>query len=272
MLDCATHVLALVCPRYWEDAEVNSVEDTDGTMIPFRDQEKWRLRIELATGLVPDWPPGMTARIHYKVCDAGEYWLTDADGALLAKWSGHYVPGSFFCHGDQGYGDYIILEIGPDGMIRHYDRPEILAEHWDPVDRAPDAISAALRDVIEERQRQVAEEGWTTKHDDAHDKGQLSDAACCYLLHANRPTGLARDTIKLVFTSLWPWRSEWWKPTTRRRDLVKAAALTLAEIERLDRETGRRDGGRHAAQEEQTQGATGSTAHDPAPATVQPDA
>lgn len=28
---------------------------------------------------------------------------------------------------------------------------------------------------------------------------------------------------------------EWWKPTNRRRDLVKAAALILAEIERLDR-------------------------------------
>ena len=34
---------------------------------------------------------------------------------------------------------------------------------------------------------------------------------------------------------VFPWEDAWWKPTTPRRDLVKAAALILAEIERLDR-------------------------------------
>lgn len=33
----------------------------------------------------------------------------------------------------------------------------------------------------------------------------------------------------------WCWDRSWWKPTTPRRDLVKAAALILAEIERIDR-------------------------------------
>lgn len=33
----------------------------------------------------------------------------------------------------------------------------------------------------------------------------------------------------------WPWHRVWWKPSTRRRNLVKAGALILAEIERLDR-------------------------------------
>lgn len=38
----------------------------------------------------------------------------------------------------------------------------------------------------------------------------------------------------------WPftWWLDWWKPTTYRRDLVKAGALILAEIERLDRREG----------------------------------
>ncbi|MBY5804125.1 hypothetical protein [Rhizobium leguminosarum] len=35
--------------------------------------------------------------------------------------------------------------------------------------------------------------------------------------------------------SIWPWERRFWKPTERRRDLVKAAALIIAEIERLDR-------------------------------------
>lgn len=34
---------------------------------------------------------------------------------------------------------------------------------------------------------------------------------------------------------LWPWDREWWKPKDRRRNLVRAAALLIAEIERLDR-------------------------------------
>lgn len=33
----------------------------------------------------------------------------------------------------------------------------------------------------------------------------------------------------------WPWGSSWWKPKDPRRDLVRAGALILAEIERIDR-------------------------------------
>ncbi|NPW56957.1 hypothetical protein HPR97_34090, partial [Pseudomonas aeruginosa] len=33
----------------------------------------------------------------------------------------------------------------------------------------------------------------------------------------------------------WPWDEEWWKPKSARENLVRAGALVLAEIERLDR-------------------------------------
>jgi hypothetical protein len=33
----------------------------------------------------------------------------------------------------------------------------------------------------------------------------------------------------------WPWSLHWWKPKSPRRDLIRAAALIVAEIERLDR-------------------------------------
>jgi hypothetical protein len=42
-----------------------------------------------------------------------------------------------------------------------------------------------------------------------------------------------------VLEWLWPWSVQWWKPKDRRRDLVRAGALIVAEIERLDRAAAR---------------------------------
>lgn len=117
--------------RYWEDASVNGIEDTDGTLIPGREGNAWRIQIDLARGAVEEWPQGTEASIHYKVCDHGLYWLTDASGRRIAKWKGDYVPDEFLCHGDSGYGDYIIFDVGPNGSITGYQRPEIDPERWD---------------------------------------------------------------------------------------------------------------------------------------------
>src|SRR3546814_10718188 len=57
-----------------------------------RDRSKagnlWRVRINLAEGRIEGWPADMQAEIHYKVCDAGLYWLTDQDGRRIARWKG----------------------------------------------------------------------------------------------------------------------------------------------------------------------------------------
>ncbi|AZO45902.1 hypothetical protein EJ076_34875 [Mesorhizobium sp. M7D.F.Ca.US.005.01.1.1] len=127
----ARFILGHAGVRYWEDAEVNGVEDEDGTLIPGREGDRWKVKIDLPTGKVVDWPEGTTADIHYKVCDEGEYWLLDAAGNKIAYREG-YVPGDFLCHGDNGYGDYIILKVGPDGQIADYERPEIVQEEWSP--------------------------------------------------------------------------------------------------------------------------------------------
>lgn len=126
----ATHIEVDAGVRYWEDATVNGVKDTDGTLIPSRDGDAWKVRIELATGRIEGWPDWTTASIHYKVCDAGLYWLTDAAGNRIAKWNGYYVPSHFLCHGDGGYGDYIIFKVGPDGLIEGYQRPGVSDEDW----------------------------------------------------------------------------------------------------------------------------------------------
>lgn len=110
--------------RYWEYATINGVEDTNATML-FRCGDLWKPVIRLSDGHVMDWPEGMTADIHYKVCDAGEYWLQDETGKRIAKWAGYYVPNGFLCHCDEGYGDYIIFKIDGNGDIVGYQKPEV---------------------------------------------------------------------------------------------------------------------------------------------------
>lgn len=100
----------------------------------------------------------------------------------------------------------------------------------------------AWSDVLAERRKQHAQFG--DSHDDMATRGQIRLAAGNYLgavtyRNAGLDPHIQRDRGG-VFTGwhAWPWDAEWWKPTDNRRDLVKAAALIIAEIERLDRAEG----------------------------------
>lgn len=92
----------------------------------------------------------------------------------------------------------------------------------------------AIELIAAERQRQIEQEGWTAEHDRQWASGQLALAAACYAIPDNRRTE--------IILRLWPWMLIWWKPTPddRERELIKAAALLVAEIERLrgEREAG----------------------------------
>lgn len=129
-------------PRYWEDADVNGVEDGGGSRMPLRRGAHWCPVIRLADGRVMDWPADTTATVHYKVCDQGTYWLQDAAGRRIARWRGHYVPDRFLCHGERGYGDYIIFDVREDGKIRGWRIPNIAPDDWHQLS-ATDHISAA---------------------------------------------------------------------------------------------------------------------------------
>ena len=114
-------------------------------------------------------------------------------------------------------------------------------------------MSKAIEDVLAERQRQVEVEGWTTEHDDEHVNREMAFAAACYAEHyASRAWLLGSELAESLNISPeqgledytqdlqpdeWPtsWHPDWWKPKNPRRDLVRAAALLIAEIERLDR-------------------------------------
>ena len=99
----------------------------------------------------------------------------------------------------------------------------------------PEGISRdptqAVLDVLAERRRQIEVEGWPLDHDDEHEGAELAMAAACYAGNAGGYVWADRWPGE----NLWPWSRAEWRPTTPRRDLVKAGALILAEIERLDR-------------------------------------
>lgn len=107
-------------------------------------------------------------------------------------------------------------------------------------------ISKAARDVIWERNRQINVEGWVPAHDDTHVLFEMSRAAAFYALHTaaevlpeptqDAPSG--RYGLFLTADQAWPpqWDNALWKkPKDARSNLVRAAALIVAEIERLDR-------------------------------------
>jgi hypothetical protein len=112
------HVVANV--RYTEDATINGIEDVDGSLIPFLSNGYWKPVIDIETGKIIDWPAGTLAEIHYKVCDECAWSLCDAQGEAILFEEGDYVPGTL-SPGRNGYGDYIIMTVQPDGTIENWD-------------------------------------------------------------------------------------------------------------------------------------------------------
>lgn len=82
-----------------------------------------------------------------------------------------------------------------------------------------------------ERERQCLDYG--NDHDDAeHPNGELAAAAACYAYLARLPTILDRAEF---ISAAWPWERSEFTLSEERRMLVKAGALIVAEIDRLDR-------------------------------------
>lgn len=116
------------------------------------------------------------------------------------------------------------------------DRGLATAEERALLDGRADAIAAEL---LAERRRQVAEEGYNPKHDERHPFTELALAGATYAAVAcSHGAVSAADRLALDHTMaiLWPWFRDQLKPKDPRRDLVRAGALIVAAIERLDRE------------------------------------
>ncbi|WP_410701313.1 hypothetical protein [Citrobacter freundii] len=88
------------------------------------------------------------------------------------------------------------------------------------------SLPPAASDVLAERQRQTSVKGYTTQQDDTYIEGELAAAAISYI-------------EPLAAAEYWPadWHDDSFKPSDYRRNLVKACALLIAEIERIDRQS-----------------------------------
>jgi len=94
-------------------------------------------------------------------------------------------------------------------------------------DLSPGVVAGLL-----ERQRQITVEGFSAERDDQYTGGQLLKAAAVYLLKA---AGLA--TLRVL--PYWPWERSWLKPGDSQRNLEKAFALLVAEMDRRARSESR---------------------------------
>lgn len=118
------------------------------------------------------------------------------------------------------------------------------------------STESVLFEIAAEREHQITTKGWTYEHDDEHIDSSLSQVAACYALHETKriytsrkfPRDVGRSVGENIIIHdiervpvLWPnsWHGSTWGTKDRRRELVIAAALLVAEIERLDRKEGK---------------------------------
>ncbi|WKA35067.1 hypothetical protein QYE79_31150 [Pseudomonas aeruginosa] len=135
---------------------------------------------------------------------------------------------------------HCVPEVSGIGRDFAYPRSVVLYLRTEPTDDDLRAIHDGLRslaaapgkevpqawlDVQAERRRQITAEGWTPDHDDLYCAAELPRAAAAYILSG------ANDEAPAI----WPFSAKWWKPRDARANYMRAGALILAEIERLDR-------------------------------------
>lgn len=111
-------VLVKAHVRYWEDATINGIIDTKGVLTPCRHGDLWCPEIDIDTGVITNWTKGVTADIHFKVCDSGSYYVKDSEGNVVLSREDEYVPNSLI---PGEYGDYIIMTIDENGKIAEWE-------------------------------------------------------------------------------------------------------------------------------------------------------
>ncbi len=87
-------------------------------------------------------------------------------------------------------------------------------------------MHTAIIKTLEERQRQIHEEGFSAAHDDQYKEGELAECAAAYATAASTSLSI----------SPWPFRYASFNPSDDpQRNIIKAMALLSAEYDRLER-------------------------------------
>ena len=113
-----------IYPRRWETSRINGMEDnyanpkmpcieTTENGVPF-----WNPIINLDNGQIVNWQKGITASIHYKSVDENYIDIIDRNTDTIKEYEG-YVP-QFLCPKEEGWGDYVIMDIDEDGFIKDF--------------------------------------------------------------------------------------------------------------------------------------------------------
>lgn len=134
-----TSMKAYLIQDWWDGAEIafnnsdNYVEvEEDGSnlpmLVPVTDEittnkylQKYKafiLDIDLSNGKVKNWQQGISMKIYWKIVDQGIYEYYDENNQLFFSYEG-YVPDELAIE-DDGYGDYVILNINKDGFIENW--------------------------------------------------------------------------------------------------------------------------------------------------------
>jgi hypothetical protein len=90
--------------------------------------------------------------------------------------------------------------------------------------------AAVAAEIANARLLMIEKEGWGCEDDNTYTEGQLADAAACYTVSESHRFGM--------LSNVWPWSirfSRLERCSSRREELMIAAALIVAEVERLDR-------------------------------------
>lgn len=115
---------------YWEDGEINGADDDqDNPKMPcvtgINDGIGWYWcpLIDVETGRIINWEKGVEASIHYKVSD--ECGLIIMKGVNVLYEDEDYVP-EFLCPKEEGYGDYIIMDVDSEGFIKNWRNTDVI--------------------------------------------------------------------------------------------------------------------------------------------------
>lgn len=117
--------------RYWEDGKLGGKRDDEESpkmpcAVKNGKEYRWQPVIDIKTGTVKNWELGLTADVHYKVCDDCNIDVIDNDGKLVKEYK-FYVPEILCCAGEND-GDYIIMHIDAFGVIDNWKHDDYLLD------------------------------------------------------------------------------------------------------------------------------------------------